>query len=447
MAACAHCGSENPEAARFCNACGSTLTEAALPRTEERKVVTVLFADLVGFTGRSEQLDPEDVRAMLSPYYARLRAELERHGGTVEKFIGDAVMAIFGAPTTHEDDPERAVRAALAIRDWVAERASGLAGAHRRRHRRGAVSLGARPSEGEGMAAGDVVNTAARLQTAAPVDGILVGERTYRATRGAIEYRPADPVRAKGKAEPIPVWEAVEARSRFGVDVVADRRGARRARAGAGAAAGRPRAGDGREQRATRRRWSACPASARAGSSFELARRRRGAGARSSGARAVRCPTGRASAYWALGEMVKAQAGILESDPAEVVEAKLRDAVGAAIGGADRGRMRRGTSAAPRRARRRAGETGGEHRAPGGASSRRWPSRTRSCSCSRTCTGPTTACSTSSTTSSTGRRACRCSSSVRRGPSCSSGGPGWGGGKRERAHVSLSPLSEPRRRG
>ena len=99
--------------------------ETAVPR-EERKVVTVLFADLVGFTSRSERLDPEDVRALLSPYYARLRAELERFGGTVEKFIGDAVMALFGAPVAHEDDPERAVRAALAIRDWVLDQQEDL---------------------------------------------------------------------------------------------------------------------------------------------------------------------------------------------------------------------------------------------------------------------------------------------------------------------------------
>jgi class 3 adenylate cyclase len=95
------------------------MVEAGAAAHEERKVVTVLFADLVGFTSRSEQLDPEDVRALLSPYYTRLRTELERFGGTVEKFIGDAVMALFGAPVAHEDDPERAVRAALAIRDWV----------------------------------------------------------------------------------------------------------------------------------------------------------------------------------------------------------------------------------------------------------------------------------------------------------------------------------------
>jgi len=155
--------------------------------------VTVLFADLVGFTSRAEQMDPEDVRALLSPYYARLRAELERFGGTVEKFIGDAVMALFGAPIAHEDDPERAVLAALAIRDWVRE--------EKRIQVRLAVStgealimLGARPAEGEGMAAGDVLNTAARLQAAAPVNGILVGERTFRATRGVIEYRQGPPV-------------------------------------------------------------------------------------------------------------------------------------------------------------------------------------------------------------------------------------------------------------
>src|SRR5213592_3679643 len=117
MQPCPQCGREAPPDARFCASCGAAL--GAEPAREERKVVTVLFADLVGFTGRAEQLDPEDVRALLSPYYAQLRAELERYGGTVEKFIGDAVMALFGAPVSHEDDPERAVRAALAIRDWV----------------------------------------------------------------------------------------------------------------------------------------------------------------------------------------------------------------------------------------------------------------------------------------------------------------------------------------
>src|SRR3989441_12425763 len=119
MVTCPNCGQENPEGFRLCGMCGSPLVAETTAPREERKVVTVLFADLVGFTSRAEQLDPEDVRALLSPYFARLRVELERFGGTVEKFIGDAVMALFGAPVAHEDDPERAVRAALSVRDWV----------------------------------------------------------------------------------------------------------------------------------------------------------------------------------------------------------------------------------------------------------------------------------------------------------------------------------------
>src|SRR5437899_13082213 len=127
MSVCASCGKELPVEFPVCPICGAALTSAPPGLVhEERKVVTVLFADLVGFTTRAETMDPEDVRALLSPYYARLRAELERFGGTVEKFIGDAVMALFGAPVAHEDDPERPVRAALAIRDWVAEERAQL---------------------------------------------------------------------------------------------------------------------------------------------------------------------------------------------------------------------------------------------------------------------------------------------------------------------------------
>src|SRR5438034_6002127 len=184
---------------------------------QERKVVTVLFCDLVGFTSRAEEMDPEDVAALLAPYQARLKDELERYGGTVEKFIGDAVMALFGAPVAHEDDPERAVRAALAIRDFALE--EGLELRVGVTTGEALITLGASPAEGEGMASGDVVNTAARLQSAAPVNGILADETTYRATRRAIEYGDAPSVDAKGKAEPISVWEATGARSRFGIDV------------------------------------------------------------------------------------------------------------------------------------------------------------------------------------------------------------------------------------
>src|SRR6266498_1452301 len=212
---CPRCGQENPDGFRFCGACAAPLAEEAPVPREERKVVTVLFADLVGFTSRAEQLDPEDVRATLAPYYARLRSELERFGGTVEKFIGDAVMALFGAPVAHEDDPERAVRAALAIREAVEDldlRTAVNTG-------EALVSLGARPAAGEAMVSGDVVNTASRMQSSAPVNGILVGEGTYRATRHLIEYREAEAMSARGKSEPVPVWEAIAARSRFGEDV------------------------------------------------------------------------------------------------------------------------------------------------------------------------------------------------------------------------------------
>jgi class 3 adenylate cyclase len=193
MLVCADCGRENPAGFRFCGSCGAHLEAAPAASREERKIVTVLFCDIVGFTSRAERLDPEDVRALLAPYHEHLRGELELYGGTVEKFIGDAVMALFGAPVAHEDDLERAVRAALAMRAWAEEQDdfevrigvnTGEA----------LVSLGARPAEGEGMAAGDVVNTASRLQAAAPLNGILVGEQTYRSTRDAVEY--GEPVAA-----------------------------------------------------------------------------------------------------------------------------------------------------------------------------------------------------------------------------------------------------------
>ena len=183
MARCRRCGGENPGPARFCHACGTVLVapqEGA--GLEERKVVSVLFCDLVGFTALSDNADPEDVRAVLWPYYVAVRSELERYGGTVEKFIGDAVMAVFGAPMAHEDDAERAVRAGLSILTAIGELRTrseldlavrvGIATGE------ALVSLSARPLEGEGIAVGDVVNTAARLQTAAGVGEIVVGEAT-----------------------------------------------------------------------------------------------------------------------------------------------------------------------------------------------------------------------------------------------------------------------------
>src|SRR5712691_5853704 len=216
MASCPSCGQENSASARFCSACGAPVSVPAHGLSEERKVVTVLFADLVGFTARAERLDPEDVRAILTPYFARVRSEIEAFGGTVEKFIGDAVMAVFGAPLAHGDDPERAVRAAIAMCAAVDELNRNDAELELKiriavNTGEALVSLAASVAHGEGVVAGDVVNTASRLQEAAPVNGILVGEETYRATRSVIRYQTAEPVVAKGKQEPVRVWRALAA--------------------------------------------------------------------------------------------------------------------------------------------------------------------------------------------------------------------------------------------
>jgi len=329
MVVCPSCGQENPEGFRFCGACATPLTEQQAGR-EERKVVSVLFCDLVGSTARAERLDPEDVRALLSRYHARVRQELERFGGTVEKFIGDAVVALFGAPVAHEDDPERAVRAALAIRELVADE-SDLHVRLAVNTGEALVALGARPEAGEGMASGDVVNTAARLQSAAPVDGILVGEQTFRATERVIEYRPAEPVTAKGKAEPIPVWEAVQARSRLGVDI---------ARPPAAPLVGREREVDllvDALERACEERAPqlltivGVPGIGKSRLLTELI------GAIERGERLITwrqgrsLPYGEGVSFWAVGEMVKAQAGILDTDEPAAATRKLAEAVASLV--------------------------------------------------------------------------------------------------------------------
>ena len=170
---------------------------------EERKLVTVVFIDLVGFTRRAEQLDVEDLRATLRPYFASVRKELERYGGTVERFVGDAVVAVFGAPDVHEDDPERGVRASFALREAIA--ASNARHDNDLHVRIGVntgeavVSLGA--SDGEGMVTGDAINVASRLQTAAPVDGILVAGHPPR-HRAKRRLRPASGGDREGQDEP-----------------------------------------------------------------------------------------------------------------------------------------------------------------------------------------------------------------------------------------------------
>ena len=316
MSVCPSCGHRNQPGAKFCSECGAALPRVSPPSYEERKVITVLFADLVGFTSRAEQLDPEDVRELLSPYYARLRTELERFGGTVEKFIGDAVMALFGAPAAHEDDPERAVLAALAIRDWVrAEQRIQIRVAVNTGE--ALVALGTRAGEGEGMAAGDVVNAAARLQTAAPVNGILVDDRTFRATRAMIDYRQAPPVKEQA------VWEAMQARGRPG--------------AGLRGPAGTVFVGRDRELRVLadalarmRAERSAqlvtvvgVPGIGKSRLLYELSQIVEADAELILWRQGRSLPYGEGVSLWALAEIVKAQAGILDSDTAAQAEAKL----------------------------------------------------------------------------------------------------------------------------
>jgi class 3 adenylate cyclase/tetratricopeptide (TPR) repeat protein len=211
---CPRCAEENPERARFCLNCGLPL-EPATPSvpTEERKLVTAIFVDLVGSTAHAERHDPEDVSSRLRAYHDRLRSELGRFGGTVEKFIGDAVVALFGAPIANEDDPERALRAAFAIRDAI--EALNAAEAWLALEVRIGITTGealvrphAATAAGEPLALGDVLNTAARVQSAAPPGGVLVDRPTYAATRHAVEYASATPIVAKGKTVPVEVWEA-----------------------------------------------------------------------------------------------------------------------------------------------------------------------------------------------------------------------------------------------
>jgi len=336
---CPACGQENPDGFRLCGMCGASLASETREAGEERKIVSVLFTDLVGFTGRAEALDPEDVRAMLSPYYARLREQIEQRGGTVEKFIGDAVMAVFGAPVAHEDDPERAVRTALAIREAIRqlnERDPGLELQIRTAVNTGeaVVALGARPSEGEGIASGDVVNTAARLQSAAPIDGILVGEATYRATRHVIDYREAPPVDAKGKSLPITVWEAVAAHARYGIDV--DQRSAT------------PLVGRERELGFLTEAFTRCRTEQTAqlvtlvgvpgvGKSRLVAEFFRILDADPEiywWRQGRSLPYGETQSFWALSEIVKAQASILETDTAGAAEQKLLEMLEELLGAA-----------------------------------------------------------------------------------------------------------------
>jgi class 3 adenylate cyclase/tetratricopeptide (TPR) repeat protein len=283
--------------------------------------VTVLFADLVDSTAQADRRDPEDVRAAVRPQLTRIREELERHGGTFEKYVGDAVMAVFGAPVAHEDDPERAVRAALAIRDAIdGVRVAVNTG-------EAVVTLSAASGAGEGIATGDVVNTAFRIEEGAGNGTVLVGEPTYRATQGTIEYGERRLLQAKGKADPVAVYEALRAPSELHpspptpplapfvgrhhelslvIDTLA--RAKRDRTVQLVTLIGVPGIGKSRLVWELQRALEA---------ESGLVTWRRG-----------RClPYGDGVTYWALGEMVKVQAGVLLSDDATTALVKLRRSV------------------------------------------------------------------------------------------------------------------------
>ncbi|MDP9269991.1 MAG: AAA family ATPase [Chloroflexota bacterium] len=211
MTACPNCGFQNAERIKFCGECGQRLAGIGTAPREARRTVTVLFADVTGSTALGEQLDPESLRALMGRYFAAIKEIVERHGGTVEKFIGDAVMAVFGIPTLHEDDALRAVRAAAEIRDTLAhlnqelQKSRGLAVVFRTGVNTGEVVAGD-PSAGQTLVTGDTVNTAARLEQAATPGEILLGQATYRLVRDAVVAEPIEPIEAKGKAERVPAY-------------------------------------------------------------------------------------------------------------------------------------------------------------------------------------------------------------------------------------------------
>jgi class 3 adenylate cyclase/tetratricopeptide (TPR) repeat protein len=328
---CPSCGSANEPGTRFCGECGAALVAVALPgmpaeRVSERRLVSVLFADLVGFTALSEGRDAEEVRELLGRYFDAARRLVARYGGTVEKFIGDAVMAVWGTPVAQEDDAERAVRAALDLLAGV-EALGEEVGAPDLRARAGvmtgeaAVTIGA---EGQGMVAGDLVNTASRVQGAAEPGWVLVGESTRRATEAAVVYVDAGVHELKGKAEGLPLCRAVR--------VVAGRAGALRS---VGLEA--PFVGRDRELRtvkdlfhatAEERRAHLVPLVGIAGIgksrlSWEFFKYIDGLSDTVYWHRGRCIAYGEGVTYWALAEMVRGRAGIVEGEDTASASAKL----------------------------------------------------------------------------------------------------------------------------
>ncbi len=333
---CPSCGTPNEPNARFCGSCGSALTRGATPfaaevpaapaaPAAERRLVSVLFADLVGFTPFAEERDAEDVRDTLTRYFDLASDVIGRYGGTVEKFIGDAVMAVWGAPVAREDDPERAVRAGLELVDAVRSLGSGIAARAGVLTGEAAVTLGA---TNQGMVAGDLVNTASRLQSVAAPGTVLVGEATQRAASKAIAFEPAGDHLLKGRTAPVTAWRAVR--------VVAERGGRNRAEA-----LEAPFVGRASELRLLKDLFHATVSEGRARLvsvigpagigktrlAWEFLKYVDGL------VDTVYWHDGRSPAYgegitfWALGEMVRGRCGLLEADDEASTRAKVAETV------------------------------------------------------------------------------------------------------------------------
>ncbi|MEA2475662.1 MAG: hypothetical protein QOE06_3577 [Thermoleophilaceae bacterium] len=339
--ACPSCGTENPVAARFCMSCGAQQGEAGAapapapvgrpePPPEERRQVTVLFADLSGYTAVSEKMDPEAVKSLVGRALRRLADEVARYGGTVDKYIGDNVMALFGAPVAHEDDAERAVRAALGMQGAMDEINAGLpegvSFALRVGLNTGEVLAGAMGDDY--TVVGDTVNVASRLQSAARPGAVVVGERTFRATGAAIRYERLEPLTLKGKSEPVPAWEAAGTMAEQAVGRAES--GQESPLVGRDYEIGMLESLLDRVVSESRPHLVTLIGEAGVGKSRLLRELERRAQARAEPP-AIRTgrslPYGSGIVYWALSEVVRDECGIEETDDAETAWRKLMEAV------------------------------------------------------------------------------------------------------------------------
>ena len=335
MITCPSCGEENPERAKFCLNCATPLGAENEARPE-LKFATALFADLVGSTTLAEQEDPEVVQSVVGRSFDRLSVEIERYGGLLEKFMGDAMLAVFGVPKAHEDDPERAVRAALEMQAVLSELNHGFAAegkpqlAMRIGIEAGDVLVDMERAAGprDRMLTGDAVNTAARLEAAADPGHVVVGPGVYASTKDVIDYLEIAPLTLKGKAEPVPAWDAQR--------VKAKRRGERPSLGLEAKLIGRDEEMTVLKQTLHRVETEGRPAMV---TDRRSGRRRQVACDVRSSLRYVeglpqfiywrsgRCLAYGNTPYSALADAIKAQCEVLEDDPAEIVARKV-DTVG-----------------------------------------------------------------------------------------------------------------------